>query len=142
MARYGREYGRNRGAWGEGGRGRGPGWVETFRQGWGFGAAASEDYGAGYRGYDTPYGGMSRGGRSRFGSGYGGAERGEGWSGPDRGYDRGYGAGAGWRGSTAWGGSTARGGRGDYGSRYGSGNRTGYNRYGGGGRGHGYDQGW
>lgn len=94
MARYGREYGE-------------PGWVETFRRGWGYGVG---------NGYDNPYA-WAHGGRSRFGSGYGGSERGEGWG---RGYDRGF---------PPRGGSTARGGRGGYGSLYGTGNRTGYNRF-------------
>lgn len=134
MARYGRDYG-DRG-------GREPGWVDTFREGWGFGAASHEGYDRDYRGgrvgREDLYGRINRGGRSRFGGGYGGSERGEGWRGPDRGYDRD----AGRRGSTARGGSTGWGERGGWGSRYGSGNRTGYNRFGGGGPERGYDRYW
>ena len=42
----------------------------------------------------SPFGGMNPGGRSRFGSGYGGSERGENWrgfGGQNLGYDRSFG---------------------------------------------------
>ncbi|HEX2188317.1 MAG TPA: hypothetical protein VHG51_05430 [Longimicrobiaceae bacterium] len=105
--------------YGQGGgyRARG-GYDRGYEHGWGMeGLYDSITHGAGERGYGrdyrgagrydrdfyrrdygaeqprTPFGGTNTGGRSRFGSGYGGSERGEDWGGfgARRGYDRSYG---------------------------------------------------
>lgn len=120
MARYGRDYGqRGGGYYGQGGGRPGRGEYDRgYRHGWGMeglyesitGGAGERGYGRDYRGgsrYDrdfyrrdygsdrprTPFGGTDPGGRSRFGSGYGGSERGEDWGrfGAPRGYDRSFG---------------------------------------------------
>lgn len=120
MARYGRDYGWKRGGhyYGQGDdfRGRG-GYDRGYEGGWGMeglfnsitGRAGERGYGRDYRAgsrYDrdfsrrvyeagrrpSPFGGTNQG-RSRFGSGYGGSERGEDWGRPGArwDYDRSFG---------------------------------------------------
>lgn len=122
MARYGRDYGSMRAGYDAGYRARG--YDEGYARGWGmeglFNSIVGRSgerggHGGGSRargGYDrdvyrrdygrerqpSPYGGMNPGGRSRFGSGYGGSERGEDWRGfggrprGGYGYDRSFGS--------------------------------------------------